>query len=666
MSAILAHFDAVVAELDAQDSAAPGLGPGPGPDPVIVNELPRRIEFENLPLPTAVSDLGFASTKTCTTPGPNYDSAAATAPPDVPTRREHNHHVMQCHVGSDDDSKQFMSAQSSALIANSIGSRPYSSNSMYSAVSATTRYFKRHTLWEQIESELQPAERNEVRHVLGERIIADNLALKDEVSALFSIWQGLKRESGALRDSVQHHTMSRPSSAVGFHNHSSSRPQTPSFKLPHSHALVQHEIHLLINALRASRQKSRPSDGTSSDTIFRPQSAREHLIVQSIASTGPGPGTVTELENEPNVYARPTTASTSASSRKSIGMSSRAASSLHSSLHESIRTDCTEKHDCDVVRSTKPYLNAFDIDRVVRDIRTALKQEHERLSDDITHLYEHIEEESEHRDLLHSELEEISNVHEQQQQMQQAVVEAGLDLPPTLNELRSIADRLRMKVVGSESQCHPPGPSSSHHPTTNVTMSGPVAVSVPNPVPQAGPGPGAAPATIIAMLNTKPSKARLVPLSNSGRARTPSGLSSKREPRPILSPSPRPPSTPPPPMVSASAFGIRTSQLLLCRHDHDGAASESAAASQHHDKRRRRQHSPSEQHHLSRVGTSVSVATISSRTGNMPQPPPGPGPRPPDRAGTTSTKYRRNVASPRTRRAVEQRSTISATTTDYI
>lgn len=213
-------------------------------------------------------------------------------------------------------------------------------------------------LWERICTSMPPAERDEVKSIIGSDLIDRNQLIFDEVSAYSSILGDVRvnTDEGHARRQL----LANP-----------------------SRSLVENEVHILLQNIR--RINSGSNTSKSSDApLLKNALPREQQIIDFMSSQ-PGPADIRT--------GRPSTPRTPPS-RPPSSRSSRAAS-VSSSLSASSTYDPSA-----MVDSVGSQLNINGIDEIKAQLREFLEEEHNLLLDDSEYLQLCLDDEADRKDMV--------------------------------------------------------------------------------------------------------------------------------------------------------------------------------------------------------------------------------------------------------------------------
>ena len=261
----------------------------------------------------------------------------------------------------------------------------------------------RASIWERMCAALPPAERDEARRLIGNRIVEQSVDLRNEVQSLRDILHDFQQQNQAVREQLRR------------------KPPLPEHP---ARQLLEQQIVLLINSVKQSSSKTAQlclspkskADQRVQEYVLKRQASRGALLAPapegSAACSGSGGGGA-KPASAAALALRPQLASASPRTSGSPAATSRRPGTASSGLSSS-------SAPADVLLQTADGpLSLFRLDKVVADVRAAIKDECAQL----------LEETERIQALLEMEHDEI-------------VEEKNAAVPPALEDMREYTAKL--------------------------------------------------------------------------------------------------------------------------------------------------------------------------------------------------------------------------------
>jgi hypothetical protein len=264
----------------------------------------------------------------------------------------------------------------------------------------------RASIWERMCAALPPAERDEARRLIGNRIVEQSVDLRNEVQSLREILHDFQQQNQAVREQLRR------------------KPPLPEHP---ARQLLEQQIVLLINSVKQSSSKTAQlclspkgkADQRVQEYVLKRQASRGALLAPASEGSaacsggGGGGGGGAEPASAAALALRPQLASASPRTSGSPAATSRRPGTASSGLSSS-------SAPADVLlQAADGPLSLFRLDKVVADVRAAIKDECAQL----------LEETERIQALLEMEHDEI-------------VEEKNAAVPPALEDMREYTAKL--------------------------------------------------------------------------------------------------------------------------------------------------------------------------------------------------------------------------------
>lgn len=303
----------------------------------------------------------------------------------------------------------------------------------------------RYPLWSQIQEYLKPQEEIEVRAVLGESMLERNNLAHQEVESLLSIVYELQNSNSAQYDKKMKERYLREQKQ---------REQESSSLLAPEKKIVKDQIKFFISNLNLLQPRSlHDGDASVIDTVastprereiltnvlpesvsrVRPTSSPSKFRLPSRPPSSPSSSSSNGKKRDPSpkIKIDMSHIASSAESDAGDGSTTSSMSTLPNSSRPSTAAYSSRSVPTGVLEKVEGFLNAFDIDQVVSDIKVLFENEYKELMVDVDYLHSKLEEE--HQNTL--AIEKASTESEEE-----GGVKRGEE--PTLNELREMSAKL--------------------------------------------------------------------------------------------------------------------------------------------------------------------------------------------------------------------------------
>ena len=260
-------------------------------------------------------------------------------------------------------------------------------------------YEERQPLWLQIQSFLKPQEKNEVRLILGENIIARNEMLHEEAKTLASIVMDLRRTNDAEAINGQ-------GKAVVVSEEAGQVPSFGALPEPPAKQLLKQQILFFVNNLSSLRGDA---DRDSEDLLSSvPSTPREERLLAGIIGNekhsspgssvlprpGSSPGSFRTSRSSSRTTTNPTYPGGSGRDSRFAGGKSRYRSHPYTlSIRPVSSSMSTRSAPAGPLDKMEKFLNIFEIERVVKEIKSSFEIEYKDLMEDIEYLNASLDEE---------------------------------------------------------------------------------------------------------------------------------------------------------------------------------------------------------------------------------------------------------------------------------
>ena len=303
----------------------------------------------------------------------------------------------------------------------------------------------RYPLWSQIKEYLKPQEEIEVRAILGERMLERNSLAHQEVESLLSIVYELQNLNSAKYDKKMKDRYLREQKQ---------RAQERSSLLAPEKKLVKDQIKFFISNLNLLQPRSlQNGDADVIDTVastprereilnnvlpervsrVRPTSSPSKFRLPSRPPSSPSPSSSNRKKRDPSPKIKIDMSHIASSAESDAGDDSTTSSmsTLPNSSRPSTAAYSSRSVPIGVLEKVEGFLNVFDIDHVVSDIKALFENEYKELMEDVDYLRSKLEEE--HQNTLAIEKTAVESEGE-------GAAKRGEE--PTLNELRKMSAKL--------------------------------------------------------------------------------------------------------------------------------------------------------------------------------------------------------------------------------
>lgn len=263
-------------------------------------------------------------------------------------------------------------------------------------------YEERQPLWLQIQSFLKPQEKNEVRLILGENVIARNEMLHEEAKTLATIVMDLRRanDADAINGRGKTIVVSEEAGEV---------PSLGALPEPPAKQLLKQQILFFVNNLSSLRGDA---DRDSEDLLSSvPSTPREERLLAGIIGnqkhSSPGSSVLSRPGSSPGSFrfsrsssrtathpTHPTHPGRCGRDSRLVGENSRHRPHPDTSSTRPVSSSMsTRSAPAGPLDNMEKFLNIFEIERVIKDLKSSFETEYKDLMEDVEYLNASLDEE---------------------------------------------------------------------------------------------------------------------------------------------------------------------------------------------------------------------------------------------------------------------------------